>query len=165
MEDRCRGCWRSKLVVMLPCGILLYYFVYITLPQTGYHRDGATLSTSCWKYECSKLRTSCDTACRPKHKLAFSVVSTFSQQQLTMGGLKAFLQLIFKSYSDLLGESRLFTLGLTCKTKPFHKAMLSEPFRGIFWFRNLLQSPHELHTMNTPFIHTPHSFACHFSKQ
>ena len=36
--------WKDE-VSSLPCRILLLYFVYILLAQTGYHRDGATLST------------------------------------------------------------------------------------------------------------------------
>ena len=64
-------CWKDE-VSLLPCRILLHYFVYMFWAQTGHHRDGTTLSTSRWKYECSKLRTSCDTACRAKHKLALS---------------------------------------------------------------------------------------------
>ena len=47
---------RSELVTMLPCRILLHYFVYIVLVHAGYHRDGATLSTSRWEYELLKTQ-------------------------------------------------------------------------------------------------------------
>ena len=66
-----------------------------------------------------------------------------------MGGLMAFLQLIFMKLfrpARRVGFSHLVWPHTASKTKPFHKEILSEPFsrqkqRLIFWFRNLLQSP------------------------
>ena len=37
--------WKGE-VSLLPCRILLHYFVYILVTQAGCHRDGVTLSMS-----------------------------------------------------------------------------------------------------------------------
>ena len=88
-----------------------------------------------------------------------SVVTTISQTPVDNGRANGLSSInIYEVFRPArwVGFSHLAWPLITSKTKPFHKEILSEPFSpekqktSIFWFRNLLQSPHKLHTMKMP---------------